>query len=132
MSWLIASFLTDSSWSSNFWNRKQWVSTLLYVLYTLHRDRGKNSRPLFPIVSIIVTVPVPFSVWCSVYEPFIYSEKSCLSGRSVVTGCSLVLLEVLGPVELLLRDKQVMLDQIDYFINFIIIPTQSTVENPIT
>ena len=45
------------------WTGKQSVSTLHYVLYTLHRDR---EPPLISIVSIPIPVPVPFP--CSVYE----------------------------------------------------------------
>ena len=46
-------------------NGKRWVSILHYALSTLHRDRGRDSKPLFSIVSVLVPVPVP----CSVYEP---------------------------------------------------------------
>ena len=40
--------------------RKQWVSILCIVLYTLHRDRDRE--PLFSIVSVPVPVPVPVPV----------------------------------------------------------------------
>ena len=57
-------------------NGKRWVSILHYVMYTLHSDRGRDSKPLFSIVSI--PVPVPLSVPCSVYEPLDLSDTSNL------------------------------------------------------
>ena len=45
---------------------KRWVSVWRYVLYTIHRDRGRYMEPLFYIVPIPFPVPVPLPLPCSV------------------------------------------------------------------
>ena len=66
-------------------NRKQWVSVLPYVLYTLHRNRDRVS--LFSIVPIPVPVSVPFPVPCTVYEPLLFIlHNGFLSCESTFTS----------------------------------------------
>ena len=44
-----------------------WISILSYVLYTLHRERDRES--LFSIVPIPFPAPVPVPMPCSLYKP---------------------------------------------------------------
>ena len=59
--WVIHTAWGREGYKDRYWDQELWVSTLCYVLYTLHRDRE--------LVLSSVPVPVRVLLSCSVCEP---------------------------------------------------------------